>query len=119
MYVEMVLSLYPKGVQGFRGARAVSAGPRRAYSLTFEAARCDVNVETLLALYNSCNLTHRFNKGVSFENKVLFQFDIVRSTVRTHHMLLHLRKGEKEDAGRVIRTRYRNLSLALSAPSKF
>ena len=59
----MVLSLYPKGVQGFRGARAVSAGPHRAYFLTFEAARCDVNVATLLALIIGYNLHTTVQQG--------------------------------------------------------
>lgn len=100
----MVLSRYPKGVQGFRGARAEPAGPRRAYFLTFEAARCDVNVATLLALIIGCNLHTTVHQGLRFES-------IDRGThVRTHHMLPPVRKGEKEDAGRLVRTRYRNLS---------
>lgn len=69
----MVLSLDPKGVQGFRGARAAPAGPCCAYSLTFEAARCDVNVATLLALIIGCNLPTTVQQGRVVLYKVLFQ----------------------------------------------
>lgn len=111
----------PKGCKGSAGhVRCLldHAAPT-PLPLKQQGPRCDVNVDNLQALIVAVKsvaiCTHRFNKGVSFENKVLFQFD----SVRTHHMLPPLRKGEKEDAGRLVRTRYRNLSLALSAPSKF
>lgn len=81
----MVLSLDPKWLQGSRGAHSEPAVPRRAYFLTFEAARCDVNVATLLALISVTICTQRFNKGVTFESSVPILID--RTHVRTHHML--------------------------------
>lgn len=91
----MVLSLDPKGVQGFRGARAAPAVPLRAYFLTFEAARCDVNVATLLALIIGYNLTQRFNKGVVVLKKNTIPIPIERTHVRTHHMLPPLSAKER------------------------
>ena len=67
-------------MQGFCGARAVSAGPHRAYSLTFEAARCDVNVDNPAGTHNRLQSAHTGStRACRFENKVLFQFDIVRT----------------------------------------
>lgn len=79
----MVLSLCPKGVQGFRGARAVSAGPHRAYSLTFEAARCDVNVDNPAGTHNRLQSAHNGSTRACRFEKVLFQF-FDRGNARTY-----------------------------------